>query len=219
VRAARQVGADAVEIHTGSYCEAFRSGNSGAELDKIRTAATYASSLGMRVFAGHGLDVRTSCRSLPSARSRSQHRPQHRRPGGVPRPRRGGEGDRRPDPRRMIAGIGVDIVDVSRVAKLLERTETGSCAASSRTRKRSTPWGARTGRSALPAVRREGSVPESAGHREVPGDPVARCGDGARPDGETRRPPARAGRAVDAVPGRGPRPRLDHPRRRKAWRS
>ena len=58
VRAARQVGADAVEIHTGSYCEAFRSGNSGAELDKIRTAATYAASLGMKVFAGHGLDVR-----------------------------------------------------------------------------------------------------------------------------------------------------------------
>jgi pyridoxine 5-phosphate synthase len=58
VRAARQVGADAVEIHTGSYCEAFRSGNYEAELGKIRTAATYASSLGMKVFAGHGLDVR-----------------------------------------------------------------------------------------------------------------------------------------------------------------
>ena len=58
VRAARQVGADAIEIHTGSYCEAFRSGRYGVELDKIRTAATYAASLGLKVFAGHGLDVR-----------------------------------------------------------------------------------------------------------------------------------------------------------------
>jgi len=58
VRAARQVGADAIEIHTGSYCEAFRTGNCQAELDKIRAAATYAASLGMKVFAGHGLDVR-----------------------------------------------------------------------------------------------------------------------------------------------------------------
>jgi pyridoxine 5-phosphate synthase len=58
VRAARQVGADAVEIHTGSYCEAFRSGKFPAELGKIRAAATYASSLGLKVFAGHGLDVR-----------------------------------------------------------------------------------------------------------------------------------------------------------------
>ncbi|HEX9204755.1 MAG TPA: pyridoxine 5'-phosphate synthase, partial [Candidatus Deferrimicrobiaceae bacterium] len=58
VRAARQVGADAIEIHTGSYCEEFRSGRYGVELDKIRTAATYASSLGLKVFAGHGLDVR-----------------------------------------------------------------------------------------------------------------------------------------------------------------
>jgi pyridoxine 5-phosphate synthase len=58
VRAARQVGAGAIEIHTGRYCEAFRPGKSGAELDKIGAAATYASSLGMKVFAGHGLDVR-----------------------------------------------------------------------------------------------------------------------------------------------------------------
>jgi pyridoxine 5-phosphate synthase len=58
VRAARQAGAAAIEIHTGAYCEAFRSGGHAAELAQIRTAATYASSLGMKVFAGHGLDVR-----------------------------------------------------------------------------------------------------------------------------------------------------------------
>ncbi|HEX9191183.1 MAG TPA: pyridoxine 5'-phosphate synthase [Candidatus Deferrimicrobiaceae bacterium] len=58
VRAARQVGAHAVEIHTGTYCEAYRAGRYEAELCKVRAAATYASSLGMKVFAGHGLDVR-----------------------------------------------------------------------------------------------------------------------------------------------------------------
>jgi pyridoxine 5-phosphate synthase len=58
VRASRLVGADAVEIHTGAYCGAFRSGNHDGEFSKIRAAAAYASSLGMRVLAGHGLDVR-----------------------------------------------------------------------------------------------------------------------------------------------------------------
>jgi pyridoxine 5-phosphate synthase len=58
VRAARQTGAGAIEIHTGSYCEAFRSGEYEEELTKIRAAATYASSNGLKVFAGHGLDVR-----------------------------------------------------------------------------------------------------------------------------------------------------------------
>jgi len=58
VRASRQAGADAVEIHTGTYCEAFRAGRHEEELGKIRTAATYAASIGLKVFAGHGLDSR-----------------------------------------------------------------------------------------------------------------------------------------------------------------
>ena len=58
VRASRQVGADAVEIHTGGYCGAFRAGTHAPELARIRAAAAYASSLGMKVLAGHGLDVR-----------------------------------------------------------------------------------------------------------------------------------------------------------------
>lgn len=58
VRAARQVGADAIEIHTGPYCEAFRSGRFGAELDRIRLAAAHGGNAGLTVFAGHGLDLR-----------------------------------------------------------------------------------------------------------------------------------------------------------------
>ena len=58
VRASKQAGADAVEIHTGSFCEAFRSGRYEEELGKIRTAAAQASNVGLKVFAGHGLDLR-----------------------------------------------------------------------------------------------------------------------------------------------------------------
>jgi pyridoxine 5-phosphate synthase len=58
VRASRQVGADAIEIHTGAYCEGFRAGTHAGDLSKIRAAAAYAGALGMKVLAGHGLDVR-----------------------------------------------------------------------------------------------------------------------------------------------------------------
>jgi len=58
IRAARQVGADAIEIHTGSFCEAFHTGKYREDLEKIRVAAAQASQIGLRVFAGHGLDLR-----------------------------------------------------------------------------------------------------------------------------------------------------------------
>jgi pyridoxine 5-phosphate synthase len=44
------LGADIVELHTGSYAE----GNTG-ELAKLQNAATYAASKGLEVHAGHGL--------------------------------------------------------------------------------------------------------------------------------------------------------------------
>jgi len=58
VRASRQAGADAIELHTGTYCEAFARGGHAAELAKIRAAAAFAAAAGLKVFAGHGLDVR-----------------------------------------------------------------------------------------------------------------------------------------------------------------
>jgi len=58
VRASRQAGADAIELHTGTYCEAFGTGKHEAELAKIRAAAAFGASIGLKVFAGHGLDVR-----------------------------------------------------------------------------------------------------------------------------------------------------------------
>lgn len=58
VRASAEVGADAIEIHTGTYCEAFRSGDFAEELGRIRAAAAFGTGRGLQVFAGHGLDVR-----------------------------------------------------------------------------------------------------------------------------------------------------------------
>ncbi len=57
IRASSQIGADAIEIHTGTYCNT-RSRKQRQELEKIKKAAMFARSLGLRVFAGHGLNYR-----------------------------------------------------------------------------------------------------------------------------------------------------------------
>lgn len=54
VRTSAELGAGAVELHTGEYANAR--GAAGAfELDRLRRAAALAASLGVRVHAGHGL--------------------------------------------------------------------------------------------------------------------------------------------------------------------
>ncbi len=58
VRAAKRAGADAIEIHTGTYCAAFQAGRYAEELEKIRAAGAYAAGQGLKVLAGHGLDLR-----------------------------------------------------------------------------------------------------------------------------------------------------------------
>lgn len=55
VVAAAKAGADAIELHTGSYCEA--AGAARAEvLQRLQQAAAQAAALGLEVHAGHGLD-------------------------------------------------------------------------------------------------------------------------------------------------------------------
>jgi pyridoxine 5-phosphate synthase len=51
-RAARQVGAHVVELHTGAYAE---SGASDAELVRLTQGAKLAADIGLEVHAGHGL--------------------------------------------------------------------------------------------------------------------------------------------------------------------
>jgi pyridoxine 5-phosphate synthase len=59
IHAAQEVGADAIELHTGTYCAAFCDGRWDAmreELDRLQQGARLASLLGLEVHAGHGLD-------------------------------------------------------------------------------------------------------------------------------------------------------------------
>ena len=58
VRAAHMVGADAVEIHTGTYCDAIGKHERADQLTRITNAVRTASKLGMSVNAGHGLNYR-----------------------------------------------------------------------------------------------------------------------------------------------------------------
>lgn len=53
--AAKALGARAVELHTGAYCEA-QGAEQKSHLKAIRESAAYGASLGLEVHAGHGLN-------------------------------------------------------------------------------------------------------------------------------------------------------------------
>ncbi|HKY62616.1 MAG TPA: pyridoxine 5'-phosphate synthase [bacterium] len=55
IRKSRELGADSVELHTGSYCE-LPEGRRGPELERLAKAARLAKELGFFVAAGHGLN-------------------------------------------------------------------------------------------------------------------------------------------------------------------
>ncbi|WP_297887118.1 pyridoxine 5'-phosphate synthase [Sulfurihydrogenibium sp.] len=55
IDASLEVGADAVEIHTGEYANAYGK-NVEKELERIKKAAKYAKEKGLAVYAGHGLN-------------------------------------------------------------------------------------------------------------------------------------------------------------------
>ncbi len=62
IDAAHRIGAEVVELHTGAYCDAHAEGHfdiRDAELEKLRTMAAHAHSLGLEVHAGHGLTYDT----------------------------------------------------------------------------------------------------------------------------------------------------------------
>ena len=56
VKAASDVGAPCIEIHTGHYADAKRSEEARKELTRIEQAVKYGMDLGMQVNAGHGLN-------------------------------------------------------------------------------------------------------------------------------------------------------------------
>lgn len=56
IEAAREIGSDIIEIHTGEYADARDTQTQTRLLAEIRTAAALAKSLGLGVNAGHGLN-------------------------------------------------------------------------------------------------------------------------------------------------------------------
>jgi pyridoxine 5-phosphate synthase len=56
VRAAKEVGADCVELHTGTYAEAKGKARQLKELRKLKQVGKLAVDLGLRLNAGHGLN-------------------------------------------------------------------------------------------------------------------------------------------------------------------
>lgn len=55
IEASHKAGATVIELHTGVYADAQDSAQQQAELERLRQAAAYGVSLGLRVNAGHGL--------------------------------------------------------------------------------------------------------------------------------------------------------------------
>ncbi|MFT6332313.1 MAG: pyridoxine 5-phosphate synthase [Lentimonas sp.] len=59
ILAAKEVGADIIEIHTGKYC-LLAGKEKSAEFKILKEAAFYANELDLEVHAGHGLDFKTA---------------------------------------------------------------------------------------------------------------------------------------------------------------
>ncbi|MGC8868581.1 MAG: pyridoxine 5'-phosphate synthase [Sulfurihydrogenibium sp.] len=55
VDASLEVGADAIEIHTGEYANSYGK-NTEKEIQRIKETAIYAEEKGLKVYAGHGLN-------------------------------------------------------------------------------------------------------------------------------------------------------------------
>ena len=63
IETAAEIGAPAIEIHTGAWCDALAAGDrksAATELRRIKAGAALAARLGLEVHAGHGLDYATA---------------------------------------------------------------------------------------------------------------------------------------------------------------
>ncbi len=63
IAAAKRLGADIVELHTGAWCDALadaRHADADAEFERLRGGAAEAAAAGLEVHGGHGLDFATA---------------------------------------------------------------------------------------------------------------------------------------------------------------
>jgi len=65
IKAAHETGAEFIEIHTGRYADAKSRAGEDAEFERIVQGIAYASSLGLSVNVGHGLNYRNTQRLVP----------------------------------------------------------------------------------------------------------------------------------------------------------
>ena len=55
IETSRDLGADAVELHTGRYAEAWLAGDAGSSLKELEESSRISAGIGLSTFAGHGL--------------------------------------------------------------------------------------------------------------------------------------------------------------------
>lgn len=67
ITAARDTGAECIEIHTGHYADAVRQCDQDREFARIAEAIEHARSIGLRVNVGHGLNYHNTQRLVPIA--------------------------------------------------------------------------------------------------------------------------------------------------------
>lgn len=63
IEMSKALGADIVELHTGSWCHAVEAGDTAkaeAEFKRLKSGAAIAAAAGLEVHAGHGLDFETA---------------------------------------------------------------------------------------------------------------------------------------------------------------
>ncbi len=63
IRLSKELGADIVELHTGTWCHAVEAGDAAkaeAEFQRLKAGAAFGASIGLEMHAGHGLDYETA---------------------------------------------------------------------------------------------------------------------------------------------------------------
>lgn len=68
IEMSKELGADAIELHTGTYCELVDTSACERELNKLKEAAKLSQKLGLKVCAGHGLNYHNTApavRAIP----------------------------------------------------------------------------------------------------------------------------------------------------------
>ena len=94
IEAARDVGAEWVELHTGTYADAITRAEATRLFQELLNAARHARSIGLKVKCGHGLNYRNiKPFQRPGGVRRVLHRAFHHGPGHPGGDRAGGQGD------------------------------------------------------------------------------------------------------------------------------